>query len=104
MLDIKQWVQSTGMKVAENCFLKPPAFPYIIFLEDVKVNGADNKNCLAGRDITIELYSDRINREAEKNIIDLLDEKGIDYTKNRTWVDSEKFFQTVYDFNLKEKI
>ncbi|MGJ8756267.1 hypothetical protein [Clostridium botulinum] len=104
MLDIKQWLQNTGMKVAEDYFKKPPALPYVIFKEDTKVSGADNRNCLSNRDITVELYSEIINHKAEKNIENLLDEKSIEYVRDRTWIESESFFQTVYDFNLKEKI
>lgn len=104
MLDVKQWLQNTGMKVAEDHFKKPPALPYVIFKEDTEVSGADNRNCLSNRDITVELYSEIINHKAEKNIENLLDEKSIEYVRNRTWIESESFFQTVYDFNLTEKI
>lgn len=104
MLDIKVWLETTAMKVAEERFLKPPPLPYIIFNQEVKVSGTDNKNCISDSTTSIELYSDRINKEAEKKIEDLLNEKAIEYKKNRTWIDSEKFFQTVYYFNLIEKI
>lgn len=104
MLDIKSWLEITGMKVAENCFLKPPALPYIIFTDDITTSGSDDKNCLVDRNISVELYSERINREKENNIENLLNEKSIKFKKSRTWIDSEKFFQTVYDFNIYEKI
>lgn len=103
MLDIKMWLETTGMKVAEGCFFKPPALPYVIFNQEDEVSGADNKNCISDRDISIELYADKINREAEQKIEDLLNEKSIEFKKSRTWIDSEKFFQTVYDFNIYEK-
>ncbi len=103
MLHIKAWLKTTGMNVAEQCFLQPPALPYIVFVEENDISGADSKNCIADRAITIELYSDRINREVEGKVETLLNEKEIQYKKERTWVDSERFFQTMYDFNLKEK-
>lgn len=104
MLDIKSFLNKTGMKVAENCFLKPPALPYIVFLENSSVGGADNKNCLIKRNITVELYSEKINRQKEKSVENLLNNRLINFSKNRTWIDSEGFFQTVYDFNLYEKL
>jgi hypothetical protein len=103
MLDVKTWLETTGMKAAELRFLKPPSRPYIIFLDNKEVRGAATRNCIANRDITIELYSDKIDNEAEQKIEDLLNEKAIEYTKDRTWIDSEKLFQTLYDFNLIEK-
>lgn len=104
MLDIKAWLESTGMKVAENYFFKPPALPYIVFTEDINTSGADYKNCLVDRSISVEMYSERINREKEANIEGLLNKKAINFKKNRTWIDKEKYFQTVYDFNIYEKI
>jgi len=104
MLDIKTWLETTGLKAAEEKFSKPPALPYIIFTEETKVGGADNKNCLADRSLTAEMYSEFINREAESKIEGLLNEKSIEYKRNRTWIDSERYYQTVYDFNLIEKI
>lgn len=103
MLDVKTWLETTGMKVAEERFLKPPALPYIIFLEEADVSGGDNKNCISNRIISVELYSDKINKIAEKAIEDLLNEKAIEYKRDRTWIETEMFFQTVYDFNLIEK-
>jgi len=104
LTDVKAWLETTGMKVAEERFLRPPALPYVIFTEETNTSGADSKNCIVDRAISIELYSDKIDYEAEQKIELLLNEKVIQYSKDRTWIDSEKFFQTVYDFNLLEKI
>lgn len=104
MLNIKEWLELTGMKVAENCFLKPPPLPYIVFNDDIETSGADEKNCLSDRNISIEMYSERKNKEKELLIENLLNEKAINFKKNRTWIDREKFFQTVYDFKIYEKI
>lgn len=103
MLDVKAWLETTGIKTAEERFLTPPAYPYIVFTDDPEVRGSDSKNCIANRDISIELYSDKVNKEAEGKIKALLDEKAITYKRDRTWIDTEKHFQTVYDFNLIEK-
>lgn len=102
-INVKEMLEETGLKVAENCFLKPLALPYIVFLENSNCSGADNKICLLEREITVELYSLKINREKENELEEILIKNSIEFSKNRTWVDSEKFFQTVYDFNLYEK-
>lgn len=103
MLDVKTWLKTTGMEVADTCFLKPPSLPYILFLEDRDVGGADNKNCIANTSIKVELYSDKINSMAEQQIENLLNEKAIEYKKERIWIKDDNFFETVYDFNLIEK-
>ncbi len=102
-IDVKAMLEETGLKVAENCFLRPPALPYIVFLENSNFSGADNKICLLERDITVELYSSKIEREKEKAVEEILIKNSVEFSKERTWIDSEKIFQTVYDFNLYEK-
>lgn len=104
MLDVKTWLETTGMKATEVSFKKPPPLPYIIILESEDVRGADTKNLIRDRDITIELYSDKIDKEAEQKIENLLNEKSIEYKKDRAWLESGRFFQTMYDFNLLEKL
>lgn len=102
-INVKEMLEQSGLKVAENCFLKPPTPPYIVFLEDSNYSGGDKKICIFERAITVELYSLKINREKESDIEKILTENFIEFRKNRTWIESEKFFQTVYDFNLYEK-
>lgn len=104
MLDVKSWLETTGYKVAENRFLKPPALPYIVFLESRTNRGADQKNSIADRDITIELYSGVIDAVAESAVETLMNEKGYEFKKDRQWIASESFFQTVYSFEITEKI
>lgn len=102
-INVKEMLEQTGLKVAENCFLKPPSPPYIVFLEDENYRGGDKNICILERAITVELYSLKINREKESNIEKILTDNYIDFRKNRTWIESEEFFQTVYYFNLYEK-
>jgi hypothetical protein len=103
MLEIKPWLETTGYVVEEDLFMKPPSLPYIIFKENNDVSGADDKNCIVDRKISIELYSEEINKVAEKAIETLLNEKTIQYSKNRIWLNTEMMFETIYDFNLIEK-
>ena len=104
LTDVKTWLETTTYKVAEEYFKEPPKPPYIIFIEESDVGGADDKNCIAERKISIEMYSLKIDKIAEKAIENLLNEKAIKYKRYHTWIESEEFFQTVYDFNLVEKI
>lgn len=103
MLDIETWLETTGLKVSEEHFLKPPPLPYIIFTDNANISGADNKNCISSRDISIEFCSLKVDHVSEKLIEDLLNEKSIGYKRDRIWIDTEMFFQTIYDFNLIEK-
>ncbi|MBS6503583.1 MAG: hypothetical protein KH415_18555 [Clostridium sp.] len=103
MLDVKELLKMTGLEVAETSFLKAPSLPFIIFLQDVEEAGADIKNNIIERNVTVEFYSARINNEKEKVIEDLLREKLIKFKKDRVYVDSQSFFETTYTFSLYEK-
>lgn len=102
LTNVKIWLETTGLKVAEERFLKPPALPYIVFTESRTMIGADNKNLAANRAISIELYSEKIDSVSEGKIEALLG--AIEYSKDHIWIQTELFFQTVYDFDLIEKI
>jgi hypothetical protein len=104
MLDVKPWLEQTGLKVAETAFQKSPPLPFIVFLDTQDQSGADFRNCIVSREITIELYSNKVDAVNEKKIKDLLHEKSIAYKKERIWHEGEKHYQTIFDFNLYEKI
>ena len=103
MLDIKTWLETIGLEVAEECFIEPPPLPYIIFTENSDVHGADNKNCIANRTVSIELYSEEIDHANEILIENLLNIKNINYKKDRMWIDTETMFEATYDFDFVEK-
>jgi hypothetical protein len=103
MLDIEAWLETTGLKVSEERFLKPPPLPYIVFTENKDVSGSDDKNCIASRDISIELYALKVDHPSEDLIESLLNQKAISFKRDRLWLDTEMMFETVYDFNLVEK-
>lgn len=103
MLNIETWLETTGLKAAEKRFIKSPPPPYILFSDDTQVSGADNKNCIADRSISIELYSLKVDHVLEKSIEDLLNEKAIQFKRDRIWIDTEMLFSTIYDFNFVEK-
>ena len=104
LTDVKSWLKTTNLEVEEVLFTNPPGLPYIIFTDKTYHRGSDDKNCIADRYISIELYSETINTEVETKIENVLNEKAIEFSKDCTWIQEELFFQTVYDFNLIEKI
>jgi len=102
--DIKTWLETTGLKVAEERFLKPPPLPYIVFTDNDDVSGSDDKNFINDRNISIELYSLNVDKISEKLIKDLLNAKGISYKNDRVWIDIQMLFSSIYDFNFVEKL
>jgi hypothetical protein len=103
VLDVKKLLEQTGLKVGEVAFLKPQALPYIIILENKEELGADYLNNITNRDINIELYSEKINKEKEVAIENLLKSKSLKFKKERVYIDSQKIFETIYTFSIYEK-
>lgn len=103
MLNVKTWLQTTGLNVAEDRFFKTPQLPFIVFLEEKDVGGADLSNLIVKRLLTIEFYASKVDSVNEALIESMLDAKAFNYRKSRSWVQSESFFQTVYETSITER-
>jgi hypothetical protein len=103
-MDVKGWIGQTNIKAYKDRSLKPPPFPYIIIMVSEDRRGDDITNCgILEQNVTLELYSGKMDTAAEKKIENALDEIEKDYTKRRTWIDEEKMYMTVYTFYVIEK-
>lgn len=65
---------------------------------------ADLYNGITEHNITIELYAQKPAEDLEALIEQRLDALGLEYVREeRMWIDTEHFFETVYDFAYTEK-
>ena len=103
MLDVKAFLEQTGLPVREQRFLGVMPLPAIVFTDAVDMGGADLKNNLITRNIGIEFYAETIDLENEAKIELLLDSLPVSYTRTRDWIESEKFFSTIYEFTITER-
>lgn len=103
MLDIKALLDQTGLPVREQRFLGIMPLPSVVFTDDVEIGGADLRNNLITHDIGIEFYAETVDLASEAKIEQLLDNLPIHYTRRRDWIESEKFFSTVYEFLITER-
>ena len=103
MLDVKALLEQTGLPVREQRFLGVMPLPAIVFTDDLEISGADLNNNLLTHNIGIEFYSETIDSSNEAQIEQLLDNLPIQYTRRRDWIESEKFFSTIYEFTITER-
>lgn len=103
-MEIKKWLSSVGIRAEEGRSLKPLPFPYVVFFDDYNVRGADLKNFIREHSVMLELYSENISVETEKKLEALLDTEAFEYKKNRIWINSERMYETIYEFDYIEKI
>lgn len=93
-----------GETFEETQFINPPDTTYAVFMDSFTRRGADGLNLLKEHSITIEIYSEFPDPEAEARLEDVLDYYGIEYDKaDRYWIQSEQLYQVVYTFDFVEK-
>ena len=76
-----------------------PNPPFICYLLPGSDNfAADGRVCYKIDDVHIELYTDYKNTELELKVEDVLDRYNIFYNKSEVWIDSEKLYEVMYQF------
>lgn len=76
-----------------------PDPPFICYLLPSSDNfAADGKVYYKINEVHIELYTDIKDLSVEQKLEDALDKHGIFYEKSETWIDSEKLYEVLYQF------
>ena len=79
-----------------------PEPPFICYLLPGSDNfAADGRVYCKINDVNIELYTDTKDLSAEQQLEDVLDKYGIFYEKSETWIDSEKLYEVLYQFEQR---
>ena len=93
-----------GIQHIKTCWAMPPSLPYAVYHDRTTRRGADLYNGITEHNITIELYAQKPAEDLEALIEQRLDALGLEYVREeRMWIDTEHFFETVYDFTYTEK-
>ena len=78
-----------------------PDPPFICYLNPNSDNfAADGTVYFDVDEINIELYTDEKDPVLERKLQKLLKQAGIFYDKDETWIDSEKLYEVIYDFEV----
>lgn len=76
-----------------------PEPPFICYLLPGSANfAADGRVYHKINEVRMELYTDTKDLSAEQRLEDVLDQHGIFYEKSETWIDSEKLYEVLYQF------
>lgn len=103
MLDLDKELNSTGIPFKNLYWVKSPAYPYGIYDDTLLIRGDDERLTIVEHTTTLELYAEKIDANAEDKIENWLNDKHFEFNKSRYWIDSEKHFQTIYEFEFIEK-
>ena len=97
-------IEEIGLPFAYHHFAEgeSPDPPFICFLTSGSDNfAADGRDYFKINQINIELYTDRKDPDLEDSVEAVLDEHGIFYQKTEVWIDSEKLYEVLYQFEME---
>ncbi len=101
LLDI---LKQTGLPFAYDHFAEgeSPEPPFLCYLLPGSDNfAADGRVYFKIDDVHIELYTDLKDPALERRLEAVLDAHSIFYNKSETWIDSEKLYEVLYQFEME---
>ena len=104
MEEVVRIVSGMGIPFAYDHFAEgeSPDPPFICYLLPGSNNfAADGKVYYKISQVNIELYTDRKDPAVEQKLEDALDAASIFYNKTEVWIDSEKLYEVLYQFEME---
>lgn len=100
--EIAQMIESIGLPYAYYQFPDDTqqAPPFICFLYDYDDIYADDSNYVKRVVLTVELYTDTKDIPLESAVEAVLDENEMTWSKESTFIDSERMWQTSYSMEV----
>lgn len=112
-MDLKEILKNgTKLPTEENHFIKPPKLPYLLFNQDREIRGISKDNLIVNSDISVELYTSKIDEELEEKVKEVIIKNILNVSNNddeieinqiREYIESEQMYMTIFDFDLIEK-
>lgn len=97
-------IKETGIPFAYDHFAEgeSPEPPFICYLLPGSDNfAADGRVYFKINEVRIELYTDSKDLSVEQKLEDVLDAHEVFYNKSETWIDSEKLYEVLYQFEME---
>ena len=97
-------MKEVGLPFAYDHFAEgeSPEPPFICFLIPGSDNfAADGRVYYKINSVNVELYTDLKDPELEERLETVLDGHGIFYRKTEVWIDSERLYEVLYQFELE---
>ena len=104
MEEVVRIVSGMGIPFAYDHFAEgeSPDPPFICYLLPGSNNfAADGEVYYKISQVNIELYTDRKDPAVEQKLEDALDAASIFYNKTEVWIDSEKLYEVLYQFEME---
>lgn len=99
-----QILRRTGIPFAYDHYAEGEAIPppFMCYLLPGSDNfSADGRVYHKISEVHIELYTDKKDLQAEKQVEDALDSGGVFYDKTEVWISEEKLYEVLYIFEME---
>ena len=104
MDEISAVLRETGIPFAYDHFAEgeSPEPPFICYLLPGSDNfAADGRVYFKASEVNMELYTDSKDLSVEQKVEAVLDKHGIFYRKSEVWIESEKLYEVLYQFEME---
>ena len=104
MEEVVRIVSGMGIPFAYDHFAEgeSPDPPFLCYLLPGSNNfSADGRVYYKIGRVNLELYTDRKDPDVEQKLEDALDAASIFYNKTEVWIDSEKLYEVLYQFEME---
>lgn len=98
---MKKFLEQTGFPVAYHHFEHTPLPPFLAYYVPFEATeGSDFKSDIKTTSYTVELYTEKKDPKAESKVEELL--RPYHWDKTQVWIESQKLWQTIYEFKVME--
>ena len=104
MDEILQILHSIDLPFAYHHYAEGEAIdpPFMVYLLPGSDNfSADGRVYYKKEEVNLELYTDKKDMSLEEKIEEILDSHDIFYNKSETWIESEKLYEVLYEFEME---
>ena len=104
MDEISAVLREAGIPFAYDHFAEgeSPEPPFICYLLPGSDNfSADGRVYFKASEVNMELYTDLKDLSVEQKVEAVLDKHGIFYEKSEVWIESEKLYEVLYQFEME---
>ena len=101
--ELMEMLEESGLPIAYDHFAEgeAPDPPYICFLYPASDNfGADGRAYYKINQVNVELYTNLKDPDLENRLETVLDRHGLFYEKSEVWIESERMYEVLYEFEI----
>ncbi len=85
-----------GIPVADTAFKTEQRLPFAVYIDDSENDGDDFHSHVIRHDLTVEFYSEHIDKGLEQKFEKCFDSYAWKYKKARIYLKEERMYETIY--------